>query len=148
MTIRPFRETDFPRIQEIYARSKLDELTFEDQTFEFLPLDQDNRRFKGLLASQIVVYEQQEIVGYAARKHSEITALFVHPEGRGAGIGKTLMQHVLDKIKGEAILYVVSSNLPAIRLYERFGFALTKQFMTDYNGIPVSASMMVRRVTG
>jgi len=145
MTIRPYRETDFPDVLSIYAASKLDELIYEDRSFQLLPLDQDPKRLEGFLASQVFVYEQDGVKAYAARNHSEITALFVHPQGRGTGLGKRLLQFLLDGIEGEAVLYVAKTNHPAKQLYERHGFSVTSEFLTEYNGTPVLANKMVRK---
>lgn len=144
MTIRPYRNTDFPDILDIYAASKLDELIYEEQRFKLLPLDQDARRLEGFKNSQVFVYEQDGLKAYAALDQSEITALFVHPRGRCAGIGKSLLQFMLERIDGAAVLYVAKSNHPAKRLYERHGFTLTSEFLTEYNGTPVIANKMVR----
>ncbi|MGH0001157.1 N-acetyltransferase family protein [Pseudovibrio ascidiaceicola] len=148
MPIRPYHETDFPDVLEIYAASKLDELIYEDQHLQLLPLDQDPKRLEGFRNSRVFVFEQDGVKAYGAQNQSEITALFVHPQGRGAGVGKRLLQFLLEGIKGEATLYVAKSNLPAKRLYEQFGFVITNEFMTDYNGIPILANKMVRKAEG
>lgn len=44
-----------------------------------------------------------------------------HAEHRGKGIGKQLIEQVLDKVKGGIALHVEEDN-PAKRLYERMGF--------------------------
>ncbi|GHB22650.1 hypothetical protein GCM10007094_08550 [Pseudovibrio japonicus] len=146
MTIRPYCDKDFPVILDIYAACKLDELRYEESSFQLLPLDQDPRRLTGFRTSTVLIYEQDQILGYAAYDGSEITALFVHPNGRGAGIGQTLLRDMLDRIEGEVVLYVAKSNHPAKRLYERHGFAVTGEFTTDYNGTPVQANEMLRKL--
>lgn len=146
MTIRPYHEADFPAVLDIYAACKLDEVRFEESSFRLLPLDEDPKRLKGFRASTVLIYEQQKILGYAAYDGSEITALFVHPDGRGTGIGKTLLQDMLDRMEGEVVLYVAKSNHPAKRLYERHGFVVINEFMTEYNGTPVLANKMLRKL--
>ncbi len=146
MTIRPYRDEDFPAVLEIYAACKLDELRYEEESFRLLPLDQDPERLKGFRASTVLLYEQKQTLGYAAYNGSEITALFVHPDGRGAGIGQTLLEHMLDRMEGEVVLYVAKSNHPAKRLYERHGFVVISEFMTEYNGTAVRANKMLRKL--
>ncbi|WP_063293687.1 GNAT family N-acetyltransferase [Pseudovibrio sp. Ad5] len=148
MMIRLYRDADLPAVLDIYAKSKLDEFAYEDQQFELLPLDQDPKRYTSLITSQISVYEEEKMLAYAAQDGADLRSLFVHPQGRGKGIGRTLMQHMLEKAEGEATLYVAKSNLPAKRLYEQFGFVITSEFMTDYNGIPILANKMVRKAEG
>jgi ribosomal protein S18 acetylase RimI-like enzyme len=53
----------------------------------------------------------------------------VHPDFRGRGLARQLMQHIIDfahnEQKLDAIdLHVWEDNLPAIRLYEALGFEL------------------------
>lgn len=142
--IRPFQENDFPRLLEIYAMAKLDELKYEAATFELLPLDQDKPRLDSLLAADIYVYQDTDIVAYGAMFESEIRALFVHPESRGKGIGKALLEHLLCNIHHEAVLYVAKTNKPAKALYMEYGFEVVDEFATQYNGIGVLANKMKR----
>ncbi len=145
MTIRPYQGADFSAVLQIYAASKLDELVYEDRSFQLLPLDQDSDRLEGFRNSQVFVFGLDGLKAWAALDKSEITALFVHPQARGTGIGKMLLRFMLEKIEGEAILYVAKSNVPAKRLYERHGFANTSEFLTEYNGVPLLANKMVRK---
>ncbi len=39
MSIRLFNESDYPKILDIYAQSKLDELRYEDEKYELLPFE-------------------------------------------------------------------------------------------------------------
>lgn len=41
-----------------------------------------------------------------------------------------------------AYLYVAKSNVPAKNLYEDFGFKITEEFATTYNGVGVRANKM------
>lgn len=86
MNIRAYTQDDLSAISEIYNRSKLGELKFEDTEFSLLPLEKDEVRFKGLMESEVYVYQtQDQISGFAAIFGNEIRALFVHPESRGRG---------------------------------------------------------------
>ena len=58
----------------------------------------------------------------------EIIALWVDDRFRGSGVGRELMNAALTcaaQAAGQAQLWVVTSNQPAIRLYESFGFTKT-----------------------
>ena len=144
MKIRPYDKSDYSAVLDIYAASKLDELKYEDTTFELLPLDRDMKRHRQLLESEIFIYDDGGIIGYCARYGSEIRALFVHPDSRGRGIGRCLLEFLLAKIPGTAQLYVARSNAPAKNLYIRFGFEIVEEFQTSYNGMPVFANKMIR----
>jgi putative acetyltransferase len=159
MPIRPYQDEDLVQLFDIYAQSKLDELKYEklepsEQPFTLLPLDQDPKRLFELMESDIYVSfaDQQiqnssiqgSIQGFGALYGNEIRALFVHPECRGLGIGKQLLEFLLQQISGEAQLYVAQSNYPAKQLYGAYGFKVDYDFETSYNGRAVMAQRMSR----
>lgn len=78
--------------------------------------------------------------GYVDDETPELS-IAVLPEYRGQGIGKVLMEHLINEIKGRhpAICLSVSAENPACRLYRRLGF---KEIQND--GISVK---MVRNLT-
>ena len=82
MNIRQYKKTDLPKIFEIYAQSKLDELRFEKSKFDLIRLEDDPKRLPKIIESDIYVYEQNEILGFGAIFDSEIRALFVSPDAR------------------------------------------------------------------
>ena len=143
MHIRPFKERDFPAILDIYLKSKLDELRFENGDFELLPLEKDKHRLSALRESEIYVYDDGAILGYGALCGTEIRALYVLPQNRTTGIGKILLEFLLTKSPGPASLMVASTNYPAINLYEGYGFEVIAEIETTYNGARVFANKMV-----
>lgn len=144
MKIRSYHQSDLPLIFDIYNRSKLDELNFENQKFTLLPLEQDEARFRKLMESDIYVYQEQgHILGYGAIYGDEVRALFVHPNFRSKGVGKKLFEFLLSNIQGQPYLYVASSNQRAKCLYEQYGFSVTDTFEKTYNQMPVVAQKMV-----
>lgn len=145
MTVRLFNKNDRASIFDIYNHSKIDELKYEDKDFMLLPLEKDDMRLGGLMESDIYVYEERgKILGFGAHHENEIRALFVYPESRGKGIGKTLLEFLLSNVHGQPYLYVASTNQPAKYLYQGYGFRVTETFETTYNEIPVIAQKMVR----
>lgn len=145
MSIRVFTQNDLAAIFDIYNRSKLDELKFEDKEFILLPLEKDDVRLSGLMESEIYVYQEQgTIFGFGAVCANEIRALFVPPEHRAKGVGKKLLEFLLLHIKGQPCLYVASTNQPAKYLYQRHGFSVIDTFETTYNQVTVIAQKMAR----
>ena len=144
MKIRPYKPGDYPAVLAIYAASKLDELRCEKARFTLLPLEKDPKRLGLLLESEIYICEEDGIVGYGAKHGAEIRALFVHPESRGKGFGRGLLELLLAGIPGPANLYVARSNSQAKNLYMQYGFEVVEEFETSYNGIPVFANKMIR----
>jgi putative acetyltransferase len=91
-----------------------------------------------------VFYNEQLIEGYAALYGNEIRALFVRPESRCMGIGKELLEFLLSNLSSNVYLNVVSTNYPAKKLYNAYGFNVTGTFKTTYNQLPVLAERMDR----
>lgn len=144
MNIRTFQDSDVDAISEIYSLSKLDELRYEDDRFELLPLEKDEKRLQELMESRIFVYDDGVILGYGAVFENDIRALFVHPQSRGRGIGKSLLEYLISQAGNSATLYVAKSNAPAKAMYQKYGFTVTNEFEAFYNGKPVMANEMVR----
>ncbi len=82
------------------------------------------------LASYLVARADDEIVGYGGMwlmvDEAHITTFAIHPAWRRQGIGERLLLAFLDlatdRHAREATLEVRLSNLPARRLYEKYGF--------------------------
>jgi len=144
MQIRPFHSSDFPAILEIYALSKLDELQFEERVFTLVPLDQDPPRLARFRESDAYVCEMDGVVGFAASLGSSIRFLFVHPQARGRGVGKCLLEFMLDRMPGTVSLNVAKSNSLAKRLYAQYGFQVVGEFQATYSGVDVLANTMQR----
>ena len=142
MTIRKYKDSDLPEILKIYSLTKLEEVRFEAEEFDFIPLDFDEKRFKAFKECEVFVCEKSEIYGYCAFLGNEIKALFVLPQFQGRGIGKNMLKFMLENIQGAASLNVVASNVPAKNLYESFGFITSSEFAAEFNGKPVLAIKM------
>jgi ribosomal-protein-alanine N-acetyltransferase len=74
--------------------------------------------------------EEGGIAGYAvywlAGPECHILNIAVHPEMRRRGVGSQIMDRILEDARRfeceEVVLEVRRSNLPAIKLYRKFGF--------------------------
>jgi ribosomal protein S18 acetylase RimI-like enzyme len=70
---------------------------------------------------------------------TEISAVCTDDEHRGRGLAQVLVAHMLDEILGRgdvACLHVVTTNVPAIRLYERLGFTTRREMDFAFLGAP------------
>jgi ribosomal-protein-alanine acetyltransferase len=98
------------------------------------------------------VEEGERITGFSvARRPSnnlEILNFAVRPDGRNKGVGALLLREVLDWAKSfssaNAFLEVRSSNLVALRFYERHGFAVTGR-RTRYYASPIEDALVLVR---
>lgn len=82
------------------------------------------------LASYVVARAGEDVVGFAGLwvmvDEAHITSFAVHPRWRRRGVGQRLLLRLLelanDRRAREATLEVRLSNMPARRLYEKYGF--------------------------
>ena len=74
-------------------------------------------------------FRENEIIGH-------VIAIAVHPEHRRKGIGRKLMETVLQEFKKLGVkkvyLEVRVNNLPALRLYEKLGFKIVEYIPAYY----------------
>ncbi|MES2645480.1 MAG: GNAT family N-acetyltransferase [Bacteroidota bacterium] len=60
----------------------------------------------------------------------ELVKMYLHPEARGLGLGKKLMQYCLDKAKTYGYQQIYLETMPelikAVPMYEKFGFEYLK----------------------
>lgn len=78
----------------------------------------------------LVAYDEEQIVGAVIINHTNmggyipehiLVYIAVHGDYRGQGIGKELMQRVIEETEGDIALHVEPNN-PAKHLYEKYGF--------------------------
>lgn len=84
----------------------------------------------GVAAELWVGIVDREIVccyGLFGRSPVTVSTVSVHPSHRGRGLGRTLMEHALERLRAlgarQAVLEVLAGNEPAVRLYRSLGFA-------------------------
>lgn len=81
------------------------------------------------------IFEGERLVAMAGRRMHlpgliEVSAVCTHPEARGRGYARLLMERVIAEIESEgktAFLHSLEGN-PAIRIYERLGFRWRQTF--------------------
>jgi putative acetyltransferase len=147
MPVRDFNEQDLPAVLAIYAAAKLDEFQYETRQHTLLPLERDAERLGYFRASEVFVFEDEHgvVQGFGARAGPQIRAMFVSPDARGRGVGRQLLERLLQGLDGQVGLNVAASNRAARALYQRYGFSAVREFDTDYNGTPVTYLSMMRR---
>lgn len=119
ITVEEMQERDVPKIAEIEA--EVFSVPWSEQGFRDA-LKQD--------AIFVTARCKEQIVGYCGMycsfEEGEITNVAVSPEAQNRGIGKALISGLLRLAKEKGISRIVLevrvSNIPAIRLYEGFGF--------------------------
>lgn len=136
--VRPFDEADLADVCRIYVDAKRDELAYEGQAVDIIPLEEDAVILAAFRESDVIVYDDDGVVGFAAMFDGQLRALFVHSEARGRGVGHALLNAALAREPGGLSLYVAESNLIARQFYERSGFAVVGRSSRHYNGIDIN----------
>ncbi|MBR6772411.1 MAG: GNAT family N-acetyltransferase [Clostridia bacterium] len=133
ITVREYRDTDIPKMNEIWNRVVEDGVAFPQTDF----LDSESGR---------EFFSEQSFTGVAENETGEVVGLYIlHPNNigrcghicnasyavdadlRGFGIGESLVRHCIETGKklGFGVLQfnaVVSTNTAALHLYEKLGF--------------------------
>jgi len=105
------KDKDIPAVVEIESRS------FKYPKPEAVFLEDEHK--------YLVAKDEEKIIGYIGIEkildEEHIINMAVHPDYRGKGIGKRLMQHVLND-EDVFFLEVRVSNESAKKVYEKYGF--------------------------
>jgi ribosomal-protein-alanine N-acetyltransferase len=102
----------------------------------------DYHSLKIALDDIFLVFDEQDVLGFliAVCCHRNIRAtvmkMAVHPEHRRKGIATALMNQVLEIVKEKEIIDVCLNveiiRKPAVMLYQKFGFKITRTIHMDY----------------
>ncbi|MRW93879.1 GNAT family N-acetyltransferase [Duganella sp. FT80W] len=142
MTVRAFTEADFPAVCGIYADAKQDELQFESGEFAVTPLDQDTAILAAFNESTVLVFEDKEVLGFAALHENQLRALFVRRNVRNQGVGQALLDKVLSMSTAGITLNVAASNIGARKFYLRNGFSVAGEVERTYQDKAISYLQM------
>ena len=77
----------------------------------------------------------QRIVGFAGVSDQNLEMLFIHPQHRGKGIGKVLLDHAVEAL-GVCKVDVNEQNEEAVGFYNHFGFKRVSRSEFDGAGKP------------
>lgn len=127
-------EVDFPILIDIWEKSVR-------ATHDFLPEVEIcnlrplilNEYFPQVLIHQYL--QDGQIVGFLGTSNDNIEMLFIHPDFRGKGIGKILIQFALTELKIEKV-DVNEQNFQAIGFYKNIGFNVISRSELDGQGKP------------
>ena len=136
--IRAMRPEDREQLFEIYLLAHIDEYAGENTRFPPQGVMDNPDLLRMFNLSRIVVYDDGELRGFVGSFHDRIVWLYVHPESRGQKIGQKLIDFMLSELKGSCVgISVIKSNKIALDLYVRRGFRVIKDFIFNYQGVPV-----------
>lgn len=126
ISIRDYRETDWPRIQAIHDAARMDELRLAGLEAAFLPLSVAAER-EGLFEYRLRVAELDGApAGFAAFSEDELAWLYVDPALSRRGVGRALVEDALSHMERPVSIEVLKGNEPALALYLSCGFRETE----------------------
>lgn len=110
-------------------------------THHFLK-EEDIKYFKPLILNTYLdavelkcIRENKKIVGFIGVADQNLEMLFIHPDFRGKGIGKTLLDYSIDKLKVTKV-DVNEQNEQAVGFYKHYGFEVVRRSELDSSGKP------------
>jgi [ribosomal protein S18]-alanine N-acetyltransferase len=145
VVVEPAKETDIDAIDEIEQHSFKSPWPRDTFKAELL------REWARLDVARI----EDRLVGFCnywlVTTELHILAIATHPDYRGRGIARRLLDHVLDVARTTgcslASLEVRRSNVPAIALYERAGFKTVHVRTRYYQDDDEDALVMLKALT-
>lgn len=134
ISIRRSRRDEGEKLIAIWCRSV-------DATHDFLSADY-RVELEELVSSflpeaplWVAVTERDEPVGFMLLTGDHMDALFVDPDVRGCGVGKSLVEHALT-LAPRLTTNVNEQNEQAIGFYKKMGFTVTGRSAVDDLGKP------------
>ena len=126
--LRKYKTSDWEAISKIHDEARLDELKGSVDLNAFIPLKKAAFA-EGLFGGDIIIAEcESQAVGFIGYNKKTIDWLYVSPLHYRKGIGKMLIEYVLEKSDGEIRIAVLKNNLPALNLYKKMGFKEERTF--------------------
>ncbi len=133
--IHPVAPGDIPRLVEVWeasVRATHDFLSESDIQF-FKPAVREE--LYGALDLACVRDTDGRLAGFVGVAEGKVEALFIHPDLRGRGAGRTLLEHALTTL-GATCVDVNEQNEQAVGFYRRMGFEVEGRSELDATGKP------------
>jgi len=126
---------EYPAVVEVWEASVR-------ATHDFLK-EEDIKFFKPLILNEYLsavdlrgVRDQKKaIIAFLGVAENNLEMLFIHPDYRGKGIGKMMLDYAVEKLQVEKV-DVNEQNAQALGFYEHCGFKVVKRSEVDGLGKP------------
>lgn len=83
------------------------------------------------------------VVAFMGMTGCTIDSLFVDPDVRGTGLGKTLIEHAKHRCPSGIDVEVNEQNSQAVGFYDHLGFTVSKRMPRDRQGKPYPLLVMI-----
>lgn len=156
MTIRHLESSDADSLAQIY---RFTEVTEQTSQLPYMASETVNGLFFSSPNYSLVAEQEGRILGHVSlflsskvrERHCAFLAIAIHPEAQGQGVGRRLMQVILQQADNwlnlmRIELDVHSDNTAAISLYQKYGFDVEgeKRFATFKDGQYHNLLLMAR----
>jgi putative acetyltransferase len=134
-SISPATPADFPRLAEVWEASvrATHHFVAESDIEVFKPLVRDAfEQSEQLLCMRDV---EGSAVGFIGVEGDEVAMLFIHPDWRGQGVGRRLIEYAMATY-GATRVDVNEQNEQAVGFYRRMGFEVVGRSELDGMGKP------------
>lgn len=134
-TIDKIHESEYPEVVDVWeasVRATHDFLKEEDITY-FKPLILNE--YLKAVDLRCVRNHRHQIIGFLGVADKKIEMLFLHPDARGHGIGKMLVDYAIQKMHVTKV-DVNEQNKQAVGFYEHVGFQTISRSELDGLGMP------------
>jgi putative acetyltransferase len=132
--ISPVHSDDYPRVVEVWEASvrATHHFVAESDIEIFRPM------VRGVLPHiELACIRDNEgaVAGFTAVAHGKVEMLFIHPDWRGQGVGRRLLNHAVEAM-GATGLDCNEQNDQALGFYKRMGFEVVGRSELDGTGKP------------
>lgn len=158
MEIQKLEQKHYPDVARIYQQAiDAGNITLATKTSSWEDWDKDH-----LEKMRFVVIENNTVIGWVALSpvlqrtgYHGVTELsvYIDQDHQGKGIGKVLMQHIIDSSENAGIWTIMSFIFPendkSIMLHQKFGFKLlgTQRKAAQLKGVWMDNCILERRST-
>lgn len=140
VTIRAYRDSDWPAVCAIHDRARPDELLGSCDPRAFVPLAADEEDAANFQQSRkFVACLGEQIVGFVGLNGTYVSWLYVDPVYYRQGIGRRLLRFAVALIGPQAWTIALAQNTRARHLYESEGFQVVRTFESNNAAYPCTS---------
>jgi ribosomal protein S18 acetylase RimI-like enzyme len=136
VSIRPYRDEDWPAVCAVHDAARPDELAGSVDPRSFRSMAEVAGEELFFASETLVACEGTRVAGFVSYRGSYITWMYVAPSAYRRGIGRTLLREAMKRCGPKAWVNTLAGNAAAIALYLGEGFEVVKRIESDCEGYP------------